>query len=78
MNFQKKVSPTKNVYVIYTTFLQLLSQVQKKAGFIYFSEGCFRDAAELMIDGGLDPREVGFRQLAPTGNQLNQVRCYLL
>ncbi|XP_031565710.1 transforming growth factor-beta receptor-associated protein 1-like [Actinia tenebrosa] len=36
----------------------LLSQVQQQAGFIYFSEGCFRDAGELMIDGGLDPREL--------------------
>ncbi|KXJ14499.1 Transforming growth factor-beta receptor-associated protein 1 [Exaiptasia diaphana] len=37
---------------------KLLSEVQQQAGFVYFSEGVFADAADLMLEGGLDPREI--------------------
>lgn len=42
----------------YWLFFQLLSRTQQKAGFIYMAEGYFTEAASLMREGGLDPREV--------------------
>ena len=37
---------------------QLLSRAQQQAGFVYMAEGYFTEAADLMKEGGLDPREV--------------------
>lgn len=37
---------------------QLLKRTQQQAGFIYMAEGYFTEAASLMKEGGLDPREV--------------------
>lgn len=37
---------------------KLLSRTQQKAGLIYMAEGYFTEAASLMREGGLDPREL--------------------
>ena len=37
---------------------QLLTRVQQQAGFVYLSEGKYREASELMHQGNLDVREV--------------------
>jgi len=37
---------------------KLLKRTQQQAGFIYMAEGYFTEAASLMREGGLDPRDV--------------------